>query len=298
MLGRHHTSISIFFVALFLVPLFFIYSTTQNSIYLYFMLSFSFAVMIGSLAPDADCGGNATLHYKYRLVDDALKKVIYKPVVWIFQFISKKDLAKLEYDVKEEHRGIMHSPIGILLTSTMLIIPVTIGLLFIQKFNFIIFLGAYMGLILGQFLHIMEDTLTVSGINWKFPFGTKKIKGKIYTFPKFEDKQDIRPNIYIGIFAIPTVVLFLAYQLGHIIYSIWIVYLTIIAYSVFAWLILYLSSQSESKRWYWKKETLKQFKKIKRQIEKNFDDKPKRRKKQKYSKYKYSANFKKSKKRQ
>jgi membrane-bound metal-dependent hydrolase YbcI (DUF457 family) len=49
---------------------------------------------------------------------------------------------------------------------------------------------------LGQFLHLIEDTCTVSGINWKFPFGEKILRGNIYTFDKFENKKDIRPTLY------------------------------------------------------------------------------------------------------
>ena len=107
MLGRHHLAISVLIVLPFLIPFLFL------NVDLILPITFFIAVAIGSLIPDADCGGKSKLHYDFYIVDLIMKKTINPLVIKIFNLISKKKPEKFEYEVKDEHRGIMHAPIGV-----------------------------------------------------------------------------------------------------------------------------------------------------------------------------------------
>ncbi|MCB9362882.1 metal-dependent hydrolase [Candidatus Woesearchaeota archaeon] len=276
MLGRHHSAITASVAALILVPLYFIYMTTQQDIYLFVLFAFFISSVIGSLTPDADCGGKSRLYYKYPYVYEFMNYVVTKPVVFLFQLVSDKKIADLEYDVKEEHRGIMHAPIGILITSTFLVIPVLLVMVFTQNFNPIILLTIWLGLLFGQMLHILEDSMTVSGINWAFPFGTKELKGKIYTYDRELDKVDIRPDVFVFIFSIPALVLFFLYALSYITYPFWMVYIVISCYIAVAWFCIYVISSSSSRLWYMDKETVKKIRATARKVGKISDAKTSR----------------------
>ena len=64
MLGRDHINISIAFFLPFLIP--FLFLDTGNIIFLVVLMA---SIFIGSLLPDADCGGRASIYYKFPLID-------------------------------------------------------------------------------------------------------------------------------------------------------------------------------------------------------------------------------------
>ena len=59
------------------------------------------------------------LYYDFKFVYDIMLP-LQKSVVWIFDRLNLKHKLNLEYEVKHEHRGIMHAPIGILISSIVL----------------------------------------------------------------------------------------------------------------------------------------------------------------------------------
>jgi len=191
MKGKDHINISVSFVFTLLVPLFFI----SNQINMLYPIVFIVSVFIGSLLPDTDCGGKATIYYKFPSIHHFMKNYVGKIIIYTFnKLISKRKLNMKE--VKDEHRGIVHSPTGILLSSFILSLVVLIIALIIGKLN-LIFIGfVFGGLIIGQFLHLFEDSCTISGIDWGFPFKKKLLKGKIKTF----DTKDKRPKNFAIIF--------------------------------------------------------------------------------------------------
>lgn len=258
MLGKQHVSITLATIFPFMIPTLFV----ENGDYLLILCSVIVASVVGSLTPDADCGGKSKLYYDFKFVYDIMLP-LQKSVVWIFDRFNFKHKLNLEYEVKHEHRGIMHAPIGILISSSILtIIAFFITLLFFTESIILVSLIVFIGLLTGQFLHLMEDSCTVAGINWKFPFGTKELKGRIYTFTKFEGKRDIRPAIYEYSLWLISIVLFFGYAFEIIIFPILIVNFLILLAVIFVWLFIIFSARTNYDFWYQDIEKIKKFKKF------------------------------------
>jgi len=233
-------------------------------------ISFMIAVLIGSLLPDADCGGKATLYYRFPAVDMFMKKVVGKSVIFAFNILISKKKIKTEHSVGDEHRGVIHSPVGILLSSLMLMIPLLIFGLVFSFFNWMIMLSIFFGLLIGQLLHLFEDSCTISGINWFFPFKTKELKGKIYTFSKDPERKDIRPMIYAGIFYLLVGLLVVGYAFELINgINFWLISGMITIYNGLALFVIYKLSQSTSRFWMFKKETIRKINKHSRRMQRN-----------------------------
>ena len=205
MLGKHHLSITNGFFMPILV--FGIYEAYMgHTEYFYYSLYVIVSVSIGALLPDADSGGKAKLYYDYKLVH-YLMIPIYEIIVLLFNNQKIKEKLKVGYVVGKRHRGILHSPIGVLLSSLILtmifsIVYVLTSIYLTYNVDFLIIVLVFLGLFLGQIMHLVEDSFTVSGINWLFPFGKKEIKGRIYTFEKVKGKIDIRPDLYANFYYI------------------------------------------------------------------------------------------------
>jgi membrane-bound metal-dependent hydrolase YbcI (DUF457 family) len=202
MLGREHLLLSIETIFPLFIPFVFL---GWNNLFVYAIV-FYIALMIGALVPDSDCKGKSKLHYDFPFVNLLMKPI---KVLTIQFFRSKKIRAKLKIkgEIKEEHRGIMHSPIGILISSFLLTLILLIILIAFKGFNLWIILSVFFGLFLGQFLHLVQDSCTVTGINWNFPFGEKWVQGRIST----QNYLDKRPKIYALILGFISIGIILGY---------------------------------------------------------------------------------------
>ncbi len=257
MLGKEHVSISVATILPFTIPMIF----SGNVEYQLYYISLLLAVTIGSLTPDADCGGKPKLYYDFKLVYDIMIP-LQKAVILIFKNLNLKYDLNLEHEVNNRHRGIMHAPIGILISSFILtIIASIIGFIAFQTINLVIISIIFVGLLFGQFLHLLEDSCTVSGINWKFPFGTKLLNGKIYTFPKIKGKKDIRPMVYQQALWVITVLLVLGFSFDIIDFSQWFLYPLIVFSVALVWIFIILTSRTEYEFWYQDAKKIKDMKK-------------------------------------
>lgn len=245
MLGRQHFSITLATLIPFVIPLFFLYSKN----FLVYALFFLIAAMFGSLLPDSDCRGNTTLCQKFGPID-IIMKLLRKIAIWLFNEPKVRERLNVTKIVNEEHRGIMHSPIGALISSFVLTLPALIFLLLPEGFGLGIMLGIFFGLFIGQILHLLEDSCTITGINWKFPFSHGKLSGKIYTFEKFEGQRDIRPLIFQYALGIVSILLFVGYASNQIDVSIGIFYGVLTAFITFIWWIFFSLAQGSSEFWY------------------------------------------------
>lgn len=262
MLGKQHVSITLATIFPFMIPTLFL----ENGDYILILGSVIIASIVGSLTPDADCVGKSKLYYDFKLVYDIMLP-LQKSVVWIFDRFNLKHKLNLEYEVKNEHRGIMHAPIGILISSSILtFIAFLFTLIFFTESILIVSLIVFAGLMVGQFLHLMEDSCTVAGINWNFPFGTKELKGRIYTFAKFEGKKDIRPAVYEYSLWSISIVLFFGYAFDKIILPILIVNSLILLGVILVWLFIIFTARTNYNFWYQDIEKIKKVKKIVRNI--------------------------------
>lgn len=263
MLGRSHLSLSIATIFSFIVPLLFIASLNS---YLSFAIAFLISIAIGSLLPDSDCGGKSKLYYDFKII-----YYIMTPINWavvnLFKLSRVKHRLNLQHEVEHEHRGIMHSPVGVFISSLLLTLVLIVFVLVLQSFNVLFIFLVFMGLVFGQFLHLLEDSCTISGINWKFPFGTKEIKGTVYTFEGREaEKRDSRVLYYsFFLFALP-ILIAVGYLFNKISFSLFILYPIILILEIIMWFIILYVSRMPRELWLVDAE---QFKKMK-SFEKNF----------------------------
>ena len=253
------------FILPFLIPLFFL-----GSVDALFLAVLIISVLIGSLLPDTDCGGKATIYYRFPAIDQFMKKVVGKSIIFLFSHLISSKRIKTEHDVKDEHRGIMHSPIGVLFSSLMLVIPLIIFGIVFSLLNWSVLLIIFLGLIIGQLLHLFEDSCTISGINWLFPFKTKELRGKIYTFSRDPERMDIRPMAYAGVLYLLSLLLVVGYGFNIISeINIWLLLVGVLICEVLILVFIILSSQSNSSAWMVKKGTIKQVNKYSRRLKKN-----------------------------
>ena len=196
MLGKNHIILSLFTASAILMP--FLFDGTNTGLFILAMIG----VGIGSLAPDADSPDAAIFHKKVRglkgdtrKIIDAwigpflpifgfiLKFLIYHPAVKIIQFLVKENKISLHYRVTETHRGILHSILGLLISFMALLIYSSIlMLIFPELLSIKALLVFNVAFSIGFFLHLLEDSCTVSGVNFTFPMSKKLLfKGKVRT---------------------------------------------------------------------------------------------------------------------
>jgi len=241
MLGRHHLLLSVLTAAIIMLPILIEHSG------LFFLVILGVAV--GSLMPDADSPDAAIFHEKLRgmkgniaqFINNLIapifpifgwvtKYAIYKPAVFIFgRTILKK------YEIKEQHRGFLHSFIGILTASVLTAIYLIIILLILGYLNWaslLIFMLAY---IFGALMHILEDSATVTGTKFNYPFSDTILKGELITRPAFAEK----PNIFLGFLSAVFVIFF--FTLDHLlIYPVWLITIVSFTFLILSWLIFLL----------------------------------------------------------
>jgi len=147
-------------------------------------------IIIGSLTPDVDAPDATIFHlssYSHQRAAPPLLKIIgllsavfgyfiryfiYIPLSILLHFV----LGDPEY---RRHRGLLHTPLGIVLTTVVLLCYTLVILTVMGKqFSDGIVLGG-VGFCSGGFLHLLEDSCTVGGIAWKFPLSPSRLRGGI-----------------------------------------------------------------------------------------------------------------------
>jgi len=115
-------------------------------------ISATFAgIILGSLLPDLDAP-DSKIMYEW-----------WKPFGLFGKYALNKPLEKLFGD---EHRGILHSVFGCLFTSLVF------ALISFALYPTVFFIWyIWFGIPIGFMLHLAEDSFTISGVRWFFPFG-------------------------------------------------------------------------------------------------------------------------------
>ena len=213
MLGKDHITLSLFTVSVILMP--FLFDGTTAGLFILAMIG----VGIGSLAPDADSPDAAIFHKKVRglkgstsnLINNwispflpifgfIVKFLIYIPSIKIIQFLVNKDKIALQYKVTETHRGILHSVLGLIIAFIALLIYSTLSMLiFPQLLSIKAVLVFNIAFGIGFFLHLIEDSCTVSGVNFSLPLSKNWLfKGEIRT-GKFDRMTGIFESCLIAL---------------------------------------------------------------------------------------------------
>lgn len=196
MLGKDHITLSLFTFSIILMP--FYLSGTHTGLFILALIS----IGIGSLAPDADSPDAAIFHNNVRgLKGDSkniintfigpflpafsfvIKYLIYIPSIKIIQFLVSRDKVSFQYKVTKSHRGILHSFLGLIIVFFAVILYSSIlSVIIPESVSLVVILVFAISFCIGFFLHLVEDSCTVSGINYTFPMSKKFVfKGKIKT---------------------------------------------------------------------------------------------------------------------
>ncbi|RLG21135.1 hypothetical protein DRN74_03815 [Candidatus Micrarchaeota archaeon] len=189
MLGKDHMSLSFLTALMVSLPLY-LGQVIGSDI----LICFIFTVIIGSLLPDTDCNGTPLLYWKFGPLYYLMKVLVFPSTKFVLKFIiEKRDMCNLySEEINDEHRGIMHSPAGIITSSALLTIFIALFLYVLGYFHIIYTFVAFLGFFGGQFLHLLQDTCTKSGVNWGYPFTNNLLRGDISTFRKQGEQVDGR----------------------------------------------------------------------------------------------------------
>lgn len=213
MLGRQHFTLSVSTGLIVLTPFF-----MDRKL---FAVTALLGVAVGSLIPDVDASDATVFHTKVsglhgmvaELVNSFLgpflpvfgyltKYLVYMPSVFLLNLFSE------DYVFEDCHRSFTHSILGVLvmagITGFLLWPPVRFTGL--DPVYLVSFLLGYTG---GAFLHMLQDSFTVSGIAWNQPFSSLKLKGELRT-----GKDNSRPRIFLVI-----LLAVLSLNFGNLVYT-------------------------------------------------------------------------------
>lgn len=187
MKGKHHLILSFLSLLILILPF-------LPAIPPFWWVGIGAATLVGSLAPDVDAPDAAIFHLRkmpkwIRLLlaffGYLLRYTIYLPLSFVFW-------VGLGRNYRHEHRGLLHTPLGITLASLLLLLYAGIlsHLLFPPlRIELLLFGGAFWG---GCLLHLLQDSCTPAGIAWGFPVYDSRLRGGIRT----EGRHDPRPLLF------------------------------------------------------------------------------------------------------
>ena len=146
MKGKTHLLVTFAVMVFFVLSL---YRFLLKDNYNYLILGIAFiCVIIGSILPDADVkDGKSKIFYGIFLPFALVVRIVAYPLA----FLLKK---------QAKHRGVLHHPLGILFSSVIVIIFLSIILYFTGLFSFTLMFYFYIITVASQFLHILEDAFS------------------------------------------------------------------------------------------------------------------------------------------
>lgn len=239
MLGKHHLLLSLFTAAILVVPYFFQYPEL--------VLVIIIGVAIGSLVPDADSPDAAIFHEKVKGIKGELSQVInglIAPLFPIFGYTTKYLIYKpsilifgrtllKKYNIEERHRGFLHSFLGVATATVLTGIYAFVVLYLLNLFSFVYFLAFLLSYTSGALLHLVEDSATVTGTQFNYPFSDFRVSGELITRPDSAKNSDIFTSFLFIIAGL----LFFMNILGYIPYPNWLITLFSAIFLILCWAI-------------------------------------------------------------
>jgi inner membrane protein len=156
-------------------------------------------VLTGSLAPDVDAPDSVIFHLRMlplplrsllSLFGYLFRYLIYVPLSFLFWMV-------LSRNYRHEHRGLLHTPLGVTAAAFFVLGYAGIISLLLTRsvgYDLLLYSGAFWA---GCILHLVQDSCTPGGIAWAFPWNVRRLRGRIRT----DSRWDPRPVIFAGILA-------------------------------------------------------------------------------------------------
>ena len=90
--------------------------------------------------------------------------------------------------------------------------------------------------IFGALLHLIEDSTTVRGTQFNYPFSKLILKGKLITRPDSAKK----PNMFVSFLGISILALFFGIELEYVTYPDWLITTISIIFLIISWSVFLL----------------------------------------------------------
>jgi len=164
MLGKlHFVTAALFFAPLGIA----LFSGVQHAVAL--SIIFVFGALVGVLLPDSDSHHAVVKNSKFEFFGFVTKYFLYLPLALVCYLLG--------FHKAREHRGVMHSALGALSAAVFwgaaaFLLSKLLGI------NSPLWLSFASGLFLGYVFHLLQDSLTVSGVRWLYPLGLL-VRGRI-----------------------------------------------------------------------------------------------------------------------
>ena len=206
MLGRHHFLISVSTALALSAPAILAFGDPR-------LWLFPIFTGFGALLPDVDGDDAAIFHGRIggtsRFLGRRIARFInnfFGPLNRLLGFAGKY-LLYFPYRVmagaKDEHRGVFHSVYAGLFSALMVSAVVFVCVAAAGKADFIAIAAVFAGLFFGFFLHLLEDSCTISGIDFLAPFGSFILRGSHSTNGKSQLLPDLMAYIFLFLAAAP-----------------------------------------------------------------------------------------------
>lgn len=207
--GEHHILITALSITLLLAP-------WIECCDFWWLFALYTGIFIGSIAPDADTedatilhglksGKNVVRRLQARvslilpIIGYVIRYLIYYPVSGVIYILTGGS-------VKPHHRGLLHSVPGILIISVILTGAMWAAAMLTGYGGTWLILTLGAGFLTGCLFHLLEDSCTKSGICWRYPFNSARIRGNIVTGKRLEK----RPELLAGMLGGATVLFLVA----------------------------------------------------------------------------------------
>ena len=200
-------------------------------------------LVIGSLAPDADTAGAAILHpglpgrgtgargfsrWVLPFFGYLIRHLVYYPVWMVLRLLFGRRCSL-------EHRGLLHSLLGVTITVLLTSAYLALFLFFSGGTAYSLLVPFGLALLAGAILHLVEDSTTVSGIRWAYPWSGHTVHGSIRT-----GTWDLRPLAFLVLLTVGTGLI-----LGGPLYAGWVTTLqapALLLFLLVAWTLFLMAS--------------------------------------------------------
>jgi inner membrane protein len=146
-------------------------------------------LVIGSLAPDADSTDAAILHpglpgggtgtrgfsrWILPIFGYLIRYLVYFPIWVVLRLLFGRRCSL-------EHRGLLHSLPGVALTALLTSVYLALFLFLSGGTAYHLVVPFGLAFLAGAILHLVEDTTTVTGIRWAYPWSGHTVHGNLRT---------------------------------------------------------------------------------------------------------------------
>ncbi len=133
------------------------------------------------------------------ILGNVFRYILYYPSYFVVFLMNKKWVK--EDSVQDEHRGISHTLLGILIASLFFFVLLFLGNLYFKITPTNLLIIPALSFFIASNLHLLQDSISKWGIKWLYPFNKKRVYGDYSAF-----NQDSR-IIYFVLFLIASAIL-------------------------------------------------------------------------------------------